>query len=59
LVGITPPLQRRRSSAPLVEILVELGFTSRPRADAAIEESRKTATEPERILRDANAVTAD
>jgi type IV pilus assembly protein PilB len=58
-VGITHPRHRGRSSAPLVEILVELGFTSRPRADAAIEESRKTATEPERILRAANAVTAD
>jgi len=57
--GITPPRHRGRSSAPLVEILVELDFTSRPRADAAIEESRRTATEPERILRAANAVTAD
>lgn len=57
--GITAPRRRGRSSAPLVEILVELGFTSRARADAAIEESRSTATEPERILRAANAVTAD
>ncbi len=57
--GITPPRHRGRSSAPLAEVLVELGFTSRQRADAAIEESRRTGTEPERILRTAHAVTAD
>ena len=57
--GITPPRSAGRSAAPLVEILVELGFISRARADAAIEEGLRNGHSTERVLRDGDAVTAD
>ena len=57
--GITPPRSVGRSAAPLVEVLVELGFISRTRADAAIEEGRRTDRVPENILRDSDAVSPD
>ena len=57
--GITPPRSAGRSAAPLVEVLVELGFISRQRADAAIEEARRTDRVAENILRDSDAVTPD
>ncbi len=57
--GITPPRSAGRSAAPLVEVLVELGFISQARADAAIEEGLRSGHSTERVLRDGDAVTAD
>ncbi len=57
--GITPPRSAGRSAAALVEVLVELGFTSRAQADSAIEEGHRSGLAPERVLRDSDAVSAD
>ena len=57
--GISPPRSAGRSAAALVEVLVELGFTSRARADSAIEEGHRSGHAPERVLRESDAVTAD
>ncbi len=57
--GISPPRSAGRSAAALVEVLVELGFTSRARADSAIEEGHRSGHAPERVLRESDAVSAD
>jgi len=57
--GISSPRSAGRSAAALVEVLVELGFTSRARADSAIEEGHRSGHAPERVLRESDAVTAD
>jgi type IV pilus assembly protein PilB len=57
--GISPPRSAGRSAAALVEVLVKLGFTSRARADSAIEEGHRSGHAPERVLRESDAVTAD
>jgi type IV pilus assembly protein PilB len=57
--GITPPRSAGRSAAPLVDVLVDLGFTSRARADAATEEGLRSGRAPEHVLRERDAITAD
>src|SRR5204863_2830667 len=58
-VGITRP--SRRSSTPrfLTDVIVEMGFATRPEVDAAIETARSTGATPERVLLEKGVLTGD
>ncbi len=57
--GLIPPRRRRRSPCSLAEVAVELGFVSRERADAALEEGRASGRRPETVLLESNALTQE
>ncbi|MBV9310841.1 MAG: Flp pilus assembly complex ATPase component TadA, partial [Solirubrobacterales bacterium] len=57
--GVTHPSHHGGSARFLTEMLVELGYVERDRVQAAIEESRRTAVTPERVLLDAKAITSE
>jgi type IV pilus assembly protein PilB len=48
--GLTPPSHRGRIRAFTTDVIVELGFVSRERAEEAVRESRSAGKPPERIL---------
>src|SRR5690349_12422801 len=57
--GITPPRRRGGSGRFLTDVLVELGFTDRERAQKAIEDARSAGTPPERVLLEQRAITSE
>jgi len=57
--GLTPPRRRGGSGRFLTEVLVELGYTDRETAQRATEEARSGGMQPERVLLDKHAITAD
>jgi len=57
--GVTAPRRRGGSGRFLSDVLVELGFTDRERAQRAVEEARSTGVTPERVLLDQHAITGE
>jgi type IV pilus assembly protein PilB len=57
--GLTPPLNRGRSSGFVTDVLVDLGYVPEDRARQAIEEARTAARPPEALLLQQGAVTSD
>ena len=57
--GVTPPSLGGASSRYLTDVLVDLGFCERKRADRAIEEGRSEGVPPERVLLDQHAITPE
>jgi type IV pilus assembly protein PilB len=58
--GITPPRRSGGGSARfLTDVIVELGFSDRPRVEQAVEAARATGTTPEHVLLDQGALTLD
>lgn len=56
--GITPPT-RKGGSRFISDVVVELGFVSRERVDAAIEEGKALGRPPEQILLESGAISID
>jgi len=56
--GLTPPRERARSGF-VTDVLVELGFVSRERADRAVEEARTAGAPPEALLLTEGAIDGD
>ncbi|HMJ33036.1 MAG TPA: ATPase, T2SS/T4P/T4SS family [Baekduia sp.] len=58
--GITPPRRTGGGSARfLTDVIVELGFSDRPRVEQAVEAARATGTTPEHVLLDQGAISLD
>ncbi|MEA2323581.1 MAG: type pilus assembly protein PilB, partial [Solirubrobacteraceae bacterium] len=57
--GITRPRQRHAGPRFLTDVIVELGYTDRERADHAVDAARAAETTPEEILLESNAITTD
>jgi type IV pilus assembly protein PilB len=57
--GVTSPTRRGSSSRFLTDVIVEMGFVSRERVEAALESSRSEGTTAERVLLASGALTAD
>ncbi len=57
--GLTPPRQRGGSGRFLTDVLVDLGFITRDRADHAIQEGRTAGVSAERVLLDERAITSE
>ena len=55
--GLTPPTRRGGRSRFITDVVVELGYVERTRADAAAEESRRRGMRPGDILLEAGAIT--
>jgi hypothetical protein len=55
--GITPPSRRGGPSRSITDVLVELGFVERSRADMAIEHARLAGGVAEKLLLDQKAIT--
>ena len=53
-----PPRRGGGSSRFLTDVLIELGFTDRERAQQAVEEARSAGVPPERILVEKHAITS-
>ncbi|MEA2249139.1 MAG: type pilus assembly protein PilB [Solirubrobacteraceae bacterium] len=57
--GITRSRQRHAGPRFLTDVIVELGYTDRERADAAVDAARAAGTTPEEILLESSAITTD
>src|SRR3954449_3797338 len=57
--GITHPLKRHAGPRFLTDVIVELGFVERDRADAAVHAAREAATTPEEVLVGWGAISDD
>ena len=57
--GVTSPRRRGGSGRFLTDVLVELGFTERDRAQKAIEDARSAGIPPERVLLEQRAITSE
>jgi type IV pilus assembly protein PilB len=57
--GLTPPLNRGRSSGFVTDVLVDLDYVPENRARQAIEEARTAASPPEALLLQQGAITSD
>jgi type IV pilus assembly protein PilB len=57
--GLTPPLQRGRSTGFITDVLVDLGFVAEERARQAIEEARTVGVPPEALLLQQGAINGD
>jgi len=57
--GLTPPLQRGRSSGFITDVIVDLGFVPAERARQAIEEARTAGMPPEALLLQQGAINGD
>jgi type IV pilus assembly protein PilB len=57
--GVTPPRRRGGSGRFLTDVLVELGFTDRERAQKAIEDARQAGLPPERVLLEQRSITSE
>jgi type IV pilus assembly protein PilB len=56
--GLTPP-ERKGGSRFISDVLVEMGFLSRERADEAVEQGKATGRAAEQLLLEAGAITGD
>jgi type IV pilus assembly protein PilB len=57
--GLTPPSRRGGSGRFVTDHLIELGFTTRERIDAAIAESRQSGQTPEQLMLESEEITKD
>jgi type IV pilus assembly protein PilB len=57
--GVTPPSRRGGTGRFLTDVLVELGFVDRERAQKAIEEGRSAGRPAERVLLETRVITPD
>ena len=57
--GLTPPSRRGGSGRFVTDHLIELGFTTRERVDAAIAESRQSGQTPEQLMLESADITKD
>ena len=57
--GVTAPTQRAGSGRFISDVIVDLGFASRERVDAAVEEGRGSGRRPEQVLLESGALGAD
>src|SRR3954470_19945887 len=57
--GITHPVKRHAGPRFLTDVIVELGFVERDRADAAVHAARESATTPEDVLLGWGAISED
>jgi type IV pilus assembly protein PilB len=57
--GLTPPLQRGRSSEFITDVIVNLGFVPAERAHQAIDEARTVGMPPEALLLQQGAINGD
>ncbi|HET6448513.1 MAG TPA: ATPase, T2SS/T4P/T4SS family [Conexibacter sp.] len=57
--GVTPPSQRGRLGRFLGDVLVELGFATRERVDAAVETARASGRRSGRVLIEQSVITED
>jgi type IV pilus assembly protein PilB len=57
--GITHPLRRHAGPRFLADVIVEMGFVDRERADAAVHAARESSTTPEEVLLGWNAISED
>ncbi|HXR60766.1 MAG TPA: ATPase, T2SS/T4P/T4SS family, partial [Solirubrobacterales bacterium] len=57
--GLTPPLQRGRSSGFVTDVIVDLGYVPAERARQAIEEARTAGMPPEAVLLSQGAINGD
>jgi type IV pilus assembly protein PilB len=57
--GITHPQKRHAGPRFLTDVIVELGFTDRERADSAVNTAREQASTPEEILLGWGAINQD
>jgi type IV pilus assembly protein PilB len=57
--GLTPPLQRGRSSGFITDVIVDLGYVPGERARQAIEEARTVGVPPEALLLQQGAINGD
>jgi type IV pilus assembly protein PilB len=55
--GVTHPRHRHAGPRFLTDVIVELGYADRERADAAVAAARETATSPEEVLLGWGAIT--
>jgi type IV pilus assembly protein PilB len=56
--GLTPP-ERKGGSRFISDVLVEMGFLPRERADEAVEQGKATGRAAEQLLLEAGAITGD
>jgi len=57
--GLTPPTRRTGPSRFIADVIVELGYVSRERADAAVAESRKQGKRTGQVLLESGAISPD
>ncbi len=57
--GVTPPSRRGGSGRFVTDVLVDLGFVARERADGAAEAARTGGRAPERVLLEIGAINHD
>ncbi|HET7508897.1 MAG TPA: ATPase, T2SS/T4P/T4SS family [Solirubrobacterales bacterium] len=57
--GLTPPLQRSRSSGFITDVIVDLGYVPAERAQQAIEEARTAGMPPEALLLQQGGINGD
>jgi type IV pilus assembly protein PilB len=57
--GLTPPTGRTRSGSFVTDVIVDLGFATRERVDAAVTEARAAGRSPERLLVEQGAIDGD
>ena len=57
--GLTPPTRRGGPSRFIADVIAELGYVSRERAEAAVEESRKAGKPTGQVLLEAGAISPD
>ena len=57
--GITPPSRPGGSARALADVIVELGFTDRARADEAKQQGRGRGMPPEKVLLEAGHINQD
>ncbi len=57
--GLTPPMNQGHSSGFVTDVLVELGYTTRERADWATEVARTAGRPPETLLLEERAITPE
>jgi type IV pilus assembly protein PilB len=57
--GLTPPRRSGGSGRFLTDVLVDLGFADRDKAEKATEESRSAGTPPEKLLLEQNVITSE
>ncbi|MGN6663236.1 MAG: GspE/PulE family protein [Solirubrobacterales bacterium] len=57
--GLTPPMQRGRSSGFITDVIVDLGYVPAERARQAIEEARTAGLPPEALLLQQGAINGD
>ncbi len=57
--GLTPPSRRTGPSRFIADVIVELGYVDRERADAAVEESRRLGRRTGQVLVESGAISPE